>query len=85
MYLLISEPVLKGQGSLGDVSKNKRAGGHHFSTTPAPSSDNLPLGVISLNTLYLSTYLLAQAQPTHYSSCPDMPAHGPAGTSTTLK
>ena len=38
IYLLISEHVLEGQGSLGDVTKNKTAGGQHFLLLP-PSLD----------------------------------------------
>ena len=38
IYLLIADPVLVGQGSLGDVTKNKSAGGHNFPSLP-PSLD----------------------------------------------
>lgn len=34
IYLLISEDVLEGLGSLGNLSKNKRTGRHYFSPLP---------------------------------------------------
>lgn len=46
IYLLISEHVLVGQGSLGHFSKSKRAGGCHF-PAPTTSLDTwIPVGTI---------------------------------------
>ena len=46
IYLLISEYVLEGQGSLGDFSRNKEAGRASSLLSPAPSLDaQTPAGI----------------------------------------
>lgn len=70
--LLISEHVLEEQESLGDFSRNKRAGRQHFPLLHPSSETRTPAGTGMTSTL--STWL-AYTVPTLAFSCGSTPSH----------